>query len=307
MKNVLVTGHTGFIGKETIKVLQQHGVNVVGVSRSIDPNIQCAQYAYDINDIQSLINVITSKCIDTIIHFAGKAIVKDCEINPYDAFQTNGLGTAAVLEAARISNITKVVSIETDKVYGIQENIPTQETTHLNPGTPYEFSKVLASNISDFYRCYYGMDIVSVRPVNTIGKGDHNLSRFLPNAIYHVVEGKGIPLYTHAIHMVRDFVHIKDVAKAIYILASKHNNHCAYNISSNKKITMLELANLINNTLNYDVPINYIEPKVKFKEIPIQSIDGSRFIEEYNFQYTPLEDAIFEMYQYFKNIKLNVL
>lgn len=301
MKNVLITGHTGFLGKEVVELLNKEGMNVTGISRSIDPRINCTQYECDINDVEKLIKIISSKCIDTIIHLAGKAIVKDCEKNPYDAFRTNGLGTAAVLEAARQSSgVKKIISTETDKVYGIQDIMPTPETAELNPGTPYELSKCLASNISDFYRNYYKMDIVSIRLVNIVGESDHNFSRIIPNSLLKISEGRGIPIYDHAKEMIRDFIYVKDLARAIYILATNENKYKVYNLSSNKKITILELAETINKVLNTNIPIEYIKTETNFKEIPEQSIDGTRFIEEYNFKYTSLEEMIKLTFQSFK-------
>src|SRR5688572_31492016 len=47
---------------------------------------------------------------------------------------------------------SKTIVIETDKVYGFQQDVPTTEDAVLNPGSPYEFSKVLGSQFCDFYR-----------------------------------------------------------------------------------------------------------------------------------------------------------
>ena len=98
-------------------------------------------------------------------------------------FMTNGLGTASILEAAKFAGCEKTVVVETDKVYGFQEEVPTKETAILNPNSPYEFSKVLATQFCDFYRKQYLMDIVSVRPVNIFGAGDFSYSRVIPKEL----------------------------------------------------------------------------------------------------------------------------
>ena len=153
-------------------------------------------------------NLNTLDSFDTVIHLAGKAIVSECEESPFDAFKINGLGTAAVLEASRITHVKKIISVETDKVYGTQKIMPTPETSKLNSGSPYEFSKALSSYISDFYRNYYKMNVISVRPANLIGGGDHNTTRIMPNAFKHMLEGKGIPIYEEAKKMTRDFIYL---------------------------------------------------------------------------------------------------
>ena len=162
MKNVLITGHNGFLGKALIKKLKNKNLNIFGISRGINPSLECVNYFGDVTNLNTLHNIMSSKNIDTVIHLAGKAIVSECEENPFDAFKINGLGTAAVLEASRITHVKKIISVETDKVYGIQKIMPTPETCRLNPGGPYEFSKFLSAEISDFYRNYYKMNIISV-------------------------------------------------------------------------------------------------------------------------------------------------
>ena len=292
MKNVLITGHNGFLGKILLKKLQNKNLNIFGISRGINQGLECVNYFGDVTNLNVLQNIMSSKNIDTVIHLAGKAIVSECEENPFDAFKINGLGTAAVLEASRITHVKKIISVETDKVYGIQKIMPTAETSKLNPGTPYEFSKALSAEISDFYRNYYKMNIISVRPANLIGGGDHNTTRIMPNAFKHILEGKGIPIYEEAKKMTRDFIYVSDVAEALYILSINNNKHYKYNLSPNKKINIFEFGMLINKTLNYKVPPQIIKKNINFKEIPEQSIDGSLFQKEYNFKYTDLKAII---------------
>ena len=292
MKNVLITGHNGFLGKVLLKKLKNKNLNIFGISRGINSGLECVNYIGDVTNLNTLHNIMSSKNIDTVIHLAGKAIVSECEENPFDAFKINGLGTAAVLEASRITHVKKIISVETDKVYGVQKIMPTPETSKLNPGGPYEFSKGLSAEISDFYRNYYKMNIISVRPANLIGGGDHNTTRIMPNAFKHILEGKGIPIYEEAKKMTRDFIYVYDVAEALYILSINKNKNYKYNLSPNKKINIFEFGKLINKTLNCKVPPNIIKKNINFKEIPEQSIDGSLFQKEYNFKYTDLKTII---------------
>ena len=303
MKNVLITGHNGFLGKALLKKLKNKKLNIFGISRGINPSLDCVNYAGDVTNLNTLHNIMSSKNIDTVIHLAGKAIVSECEESPFDAFKINGLGTAAVLEASRITHVKKIISVETDKVYGTQKIMPTPETSKLNSGSPYEFSKALSSYISDFYRNYYKMNVISVRPANLIGGGDHNTTRIMPNAFKHMLEGKGIPIYEEAKKMTRDFIYVSDVAEALYILSVNDNKHYKYNLSPNKKINIFEFGMLINKTLNYKVPPQIIKKNINFKEIPEQSIDGSLFQKEYKFKYTDLKTIIKESFlAYKKNI-----
>jgi nucleoside-diphosphate-sugar epimerase len=290
--NVMITGASGFLGQYVTREFETNGHHVIGISRSNFPN----SYTMDISDHHSVNRIVSEKAIDVIVHLAGKPIVSDCEKNPFDAFMTNGVGTASVLEAARLNNVSKVVSIETDKVYGIQYDLPTSETATLNPGGPYEYSKVLASQFAEFYRDYYGLSITSVRPANLYGTGDFSLSRLIPSALNNLKQGKGIRLYSGSLEMERDFIHVEDAARAIYLLATSTTEHSIYNLSTNNPMAIKEIADKIVGALGLYMPHDIV-PKNDFNEIPKQQIDGSRFLDEFDFQYRAFEDGIVQMWR----------
>ena len=243
--NILITGHSGFIGGNTAKYFSKQGHTIYGVSRSLSPKCSYHQYSLDITNFDALSRLVNEKAIDAILHFAGKPIVADCNKDPFYAFNINGLGTAAVLESARYAKVKKVVIIETDKIYGIQQQIPTTEEANPNPGSPYELSKTIATTFCDFYRTHYDMDVISVRPVNVFGPGDFSYSRIVPIAMRTISEGKGIPVYEHAIEMYRDFIYVKDVAKMMYLLVKNTTQHKIYNLSTNDPISVLDFANRV--------------------------------------------------------------
>lgn len=291
--NVLITGSSGFLGKHLSETFTQKGYKVYGVSRA--PTISSySQYAIDVNDFFNLNKIVSEKDIEIIVHTAGKPVVQDCERNPYDAYKVNGLGTSSVLEVARLNNVKKVISIETDKVYGYQEIIPTNEAAIPNPNSPYEFSKYIASEFAKFYRSYYNLEVISVRPANLYGPFDFSTTRIVPRALDNLKKGKGIRLYESALNMKRDFIYVVDAAKAIYTLATEDCKSDTYNISNNQSMTIKTVADKIVQTLNFDIPHEIVKKKGEYTEIPLQEIDGELFKNEFNFKFTSFEDAIIE-------------
>ncbi len=295
--NILITGHSGFIGRHIADYFLEQGHVVCGVARSMRPNCLHSQYAVEIDDYDSLSRLVNEKCIDTIVHSAGKPIVADCDKDPFNAFKINGLGTASVLESARYANVKKVIVIETDKVYGFQEIVPTKEDAILNPGSPYEFSKGLAASFCDFYRSHYNMNVISVRPVNVYGPGDFSFTRIVPAAMRNISEGKGIPVQEHAVEIHRDFIYVKDVARMMHLLATTDTKHDTYNFSTNESISILDFATRITGALNHSVDPIIVKKPGDYPEIPFQSIDGTRFNSEFEFDFTSFEDAIQETYR----------
>lgn len=294
--NVLVTGGSGFLGKHVCREFVEAGYKVYSASRSLC-NEEWQSYSVDITDFHALSSLVGEKSISTIVHLAGKPIVSDCDNSPFDAFRINGLGTASVLEAARVNKVRRVVSIETDKVYGFQTEVPTKENAVPNPNSPYELSKVLSTNFAEFYRKQYDMKVVSVRPANLFGPGDFSMSRLIPRALYNLKRGEGIRIYESALEMKRDFVYVKDAASAIHKLATQSPKHNIYNISANDPMSIADVADRITSSLRINLPHTIVPKDGNFPEIPLQEIDGSRIMDEFGFTYTKFENAIQETWK----------
>ena len=298
--NVLITGHSGFLGDHTARYFMKKGYKVYGLSRSIRQNCEYQQYTCDILDKNKVSQIVSEKFISHIIHIAGKPIVADCDKDPFNAFMINGLGTASMLEAAKFAGCEKIIVVETDKVYGFQEKVPTTEEADLNPNSPYELSKAISAQFCDFYRKHYSMDVISVRPVNLFGEGDYSYSRVIPAAMRNINMGKGIPVHEDGDKIFRDFLYIKDAAEMLYLLATNSTKHKVYNFSANMSMSITKLAREITKILNHNVSPITIKKPGSYSEIPYQSIDGSRFINEFKYKFTPFEVAIKETYEAYK-------
>lgn len=299
--NILITGHTGFLGRSLINYLSENAnYNLFGVSRSIKGDLKCYEYSLNITDKNKLKQIIAEKRIDCVIHLAGKSIVQDCDADPYDSFYKNSLGVASVLEACRNTEVKKVLVSTTDKVYGTQKNDMAVEDDELNPNSPYEFAKSIASSLIDFYRKYYNMDIIEFRCVNIIGGDDSNTSRILPKSFRCIVQNEPITIYENSVESYRDFVYTKDVARAIHIMIENNTQHHVYNISSNNSISIMEFVQKVLKITKCGIEPIVVNKKTDFKEIPYQSIDGSRFISEFNFKYTDLDQVIKDSFENYK-------
>ena len=61
MKNVLITGHNGFLGKVLLKKLKNKKLNIFGISRGINPCLECVNYVGDVTNLNTLHNIMSSK------------------------------------------------------------------------------------------------------------------------------------------------------------------------------------------------------------------------------------------------------
>ena len=267
MKNVLVTGSTGFIGSSFLEKLKSEGYYVVGVSRK----------DADVKDWWKLLNILNENNIDTIFHFAATSIVAEGHQAPYETIENNVMGTAGVLEAARRSlSVKRVIVMGTDKEYGEVENADENAPLAVHSGI-YGTSKLSASLLALAYRDEFGLKTTVVRSVNIYGPQDHNLTRIIPKAVYSFV--KGIPFTLYVPSGKRGYIYIDDLVHALLTIAP-HGEIDVINVCSSDVLTSEEVANKIVKVLsesellgNYHVPeFKIVKVKSPYPEIVNQSL-----------------------------------
>ena len=122
-QRILVTGGTGSIGSEIVRQLLHHGVKTVRVfSRDETKQYEMRQRCDDerlrflIGDVRDLDRVRRAMDnIDYVFHVAAMKHVPACEYNPFEAVQTNVIGTQNVITAAAEKGVKTVLAISTDK------------------------------------------------------------------------------------------------------------------------------------------------------------------------------------------------
>jgi CDP-glucose 4,6-dehydratase len=208
-KRVLITGHTGFKGSWLALWLGKLGATVSGVALDPDtiPNhyelldMSIKSYIQDIRN-QHQIKIIFKEADPQIIfHLAAQPLVRRSYEDPIGTFETNVMGTAHVLEAAKeLPNLEAVVVITSDKCYqnnewlwGYRENDP------MGGKDPYSSSKGCSELVTSAYRhSYFSQDskvlVASARAGNVIGGGDWADYRILTDMVTAANKGKTVHL-----------------------------------------------------------------------------------------------------------------
>ncbi|MDD5011561.1 MAG: CDP-glucose 4,6-dehydratase [Phycisphaerae bacterium] len=234
-KTVFLTGHTGFKGSWLSIWLNQLGANVHGyalkpltkpnmfeaaaVSKILKSNIG------DIRDYNKLLAAM-KKCRPQIVfHLAAQPLVRQSYKDPLETYQTNILGTANLLEAARhIQSVRVVVVITSDKCYENKEsNYAYKETDPLGGYDPYSSSKACAEIVTAAYRDSFFRNsktaVASARAGNVIGGGDWAADRLVPDCIRAWIKNKIVEIrYPQAI---RPWQHVLEPLAGYLVLAEK--------------------------------------------------------------------------------------
>ena len=122
-KNILVTGGSGSIGQSIVKKALDDGAKSVKVFSNDENGLyemeqifRNKKIEYVVGDIRNSETVNSSvKGIDIIFHAAALKHVDRCELNPFETFSVNIIGTNNIVKAAVNENVKKVISISSDK------------------------------------------------------------------------------------------------------------------------------------------------------------------------------------------------
>src|ERR1035437_437628 len=178
MKNIAVTGSSGFIGRHLVNTLISNNFNVIELD--IDKGFNLLKEE----------NIQRIPKFDVIVHLAAKSFVPLALKNPWEFYYHNFNITLNVLELARKNN-AKVI-LFSSYLYGEPEYLPIDEIHPLNPHNPYGHSKLICEKLCKGYNKDFKVPIIIFRPFNIYGPGQNN--NFLIPSIIEQLKGGEISL-----------------------------------------------------------------------------------------------------------------
>jgi CDP-glucose 4,6-dehydratase len=177
----------------------------------------------DIRNLSNLTRAVRAADPQIIFHLAAQPLVRESYQYPIETYQTNVMGTANLLEAARTAkNARAIVVVTTDKCY---ENAGRGrdfcETDPLGGFDPYSSSKAGAELVTSAYRNSFfgGGRVVSARAGNVVGGGDFALDRLVPDCIRAYLSGKKLLIRNPS--ATRPWQHVLEPLSGYLLLAEK--------------------------------------------------------------------------------------
>ncbi len=256
---VLVTGGVGAIGSNVARTFLERGRRVVVYDRvPLTPqNKILAGFDEDrlvsevgaISDLASLIDVLRRHEVEGIVHLAGMLPPHMCDLHPLEAIQTNIVGTANVLEAARILGISPVVVASAAGVMGRPKDVHTprkEEDVILPLAGIYQMTKLAVEQLVYSYRQLHKMPAVTaIRPRNVYGPACAFRIQPLFELVYAAVEGKDF-VRKDGGDSTFDYTYVKDMARGVVqLFETSAPPHYVYNISRGRATKMSECAEVV--------------------------------------------------------------
>lgn len=230
--NVLVVGGAGYIGSHAVKSLLQAGHEIWvydNLSRGHRAAVPPGRLIEgEVADRAHLVEVLTQKRIDAVMHFAAFALVNESVLDPAIYYRNNVIAALELLEAMRQADVKRIVFSSTTATYGEPDAIPIAESTPQRPINPYGFTKLVIEQALADYAAAYGFAYAALRyfnaagahPDGTIGE-DHDPESHLIPIVLQVALGQReqITIYgddypTVDGTCIRDYIHVCDLAEA---------------------------------------------------------------------------------------------
>jgi len=256
-KQVLITGHEGFLGSWLTKILVKKEANVIGVDKEIDRPLSVLNGARKkIKVIKG--NIVHQKVLAEIIdqhqpqyifHLAAEAIVERALKDPVRSFKSNIEGTWNLLEASRGKTyIDGIIVASSDKAYGEHRQLPYKENFSLQGQHPYDVSKSCTDLICQTYYHTYDVPVCITRCGNIYGPGDYHFSRIVPDTVRSIINDQQLVIRSNG-KFTRDYIYIEDIVDAYLLLGQKMKKQNlagqAFNFSGEKPISVLGLYDKI--------------------------------------------------------------
>ncbi|MBF0544828.1 MAG: SDR family oxidoreductase [Candidatus Riflebacteria bacterium] len=258
MSKFLVTGGAGFIGSNIVEELLLGGKSVrVLDDFSSGKKANLLPFQSDVELIEGSVQDI-DKCreavkdVEVVFHQAAIPSVPKSISNPILTHGINLTGSLNVLTACKEMGVRRLVFASSSAIYGDAPELPKCEDMFPKPISPYALHKLSVEHYNRLFSSLYGLEAVSLRYFNVFGPRQDPKSEYaavIPKFISMMLSGKAPTIYGDG-KQTRDFIYVKDVAKANLKAAYAKVSHGeVINIARGGEIDLLTLIKDLNSVL----------------------------------------------------------
>jgi dTDP-glucose 4,6-dehydratase len=276
---IIVTGGCGFIGHHFVEhiyrntdwdivILDKLSYASNGFERLRDTdtlnNPRVRVFANDlINPLSEGLIKEIGLDVDYIVHMAAETHVDNSIKNPKLFLDNNIQSTLNMLEYARLlPNLKLFFYFSTDEVFGpaLGDTLFKEWDRH-KPTNPYSASKSAAEQICISYENTFKIPLIIVNVMNAFGERQH-VEKFIPLCIKKILNNEKIYIHSYPDKQksgTRFYIHARNIAHAVLFLIKNGSIGEKYNISGEKEVSNLEMAQLIASIMNKDLDFEMVD------------------------------------------------
>ncbi len=299
MKQLLVTGSSGFVGSTLVRYLEAHpelGHRAVGTEQTCD-----------LRDPIAVRELVEQSRPDHVVHLAAQSFVPASFADPRATFEVNLEGTLNLLEALAHARFAgRLVYVSSGDVYGAVDEafLPVEETLPPKPRNPYAVSKVAAEALCHQWSCTEAVDVVIARPFNHIGPGQHE--RFAVSGFAKQVASITLSQQTPVVRagdvdVTRDFTDVEDVIRAYLLLIERGQRGETYNVASGREVSLRDVIESLCSLARVDAEIRVDPSRLRTGEQRRMRASSRRIEAATGWSpLVPLEQSLERILEYWK-------
>ena len=262
---LLVTGGAGFIGCNFIYYLLKQdrkdeiicldSLTYAGNMHSLAGALRHPRFRFvrgSIADRAFVMDLFEKEQFDVVVNFAAESHVDRSIRQPQLFLETNVMGTACLLEAAKTFGVQRYHQVSTDEVYGDlpldRPDLFFTETTPLHTSSPYSASKASADLLVLAFHRTYGLPVTISRCSNNYGPYQFP-EKLIPLMISKARRNQPLPIYGNGLN-VRDWLYVEDHCRAIDLILQIGTPGEIYNVGGHNERQNIEVVKTILTALN---------------------------------------------------------
>ncbi|MEP6870784.1 MAG: NAD-dependent epimerase/dehydratase family protein [Anaerolineaceae bacterium] len=242
--NIAVTGGSGFIGSHVVDKLVEAGHSVRVLDGAQPHRGDVSWQPCDITRLSQVIGALHD--CDAVFHLAAMANVNDVARMPAESVDLNIMGTATILEAARMSGKMHVILASTVWVYEATTANEVDESTPLNPESVshlYMAEKIASEMLAHSYGKLYNFPVTVLRYGIPYGPRMRE-ELVMPIFIKKAINGEPLTIAGDGLQY-RNFIYVEDLADAhVRVLDRKATG--TFNLEGPREVAIIELAEAVN-------------------------------------------------------------
>lgn len=311
---VLITGGAGFIGSNLVQALMDDNrITSVKVLDNLETgrltNISSfrnnSRFEFIKGDIRNYaVCFSAAQGMDLISHQAALGSVPRSVKDPITTHEVNATGTLNIFNAARESNIKRVVYAASSSTYGDHAGLPKVEDKIGSPISPYGVTKLVNELYAKVFAQLYNMEFIGLRYFNVYGPQQNPAGPYaavIPLFIKSLLEDRS-PVINGAGDSSRDFTFVEDVVQANLLAMFTENTKAVnqvYNIAKGEQTTLNDLYNMLKEISGKNINVTHGPERSGDIKHSLADISKARSLLGYNPSTSPANGLrkTYEWYQ----------
>ena len=259
---ILVTGGSGFIGRNIVKILKYKGHTVTTLDIKGKNSESDRHIIGDIRDRDTVERAAKGK--DYVFHLAATTSPPEFEDLSGIGYETNIVGTYNVLAASSRHGIKRVILASSSSVYGSQMKISREDDIPGIYSNFYPVSKFFNEITAKTFN-FYNLETIALRYFNTYGIGENSkgsYSSIIWKFIEDIRNGRRPVIYGDG-KQSRDFIYVEDTANASVLAMENGVSGEAYNIGTGISTQFNEIFHIIKEETGYEGDPEYTPNPLK--------------------------------------------